>query len=145
MEIEEISKENKSEIISCLALIRTEFDIAEKETEEELISHLPEECFFLGMLAENKEIVGTLLVTKSYEPLKLVYKYVIDYVVVDPSHRGQKIATKLIEKVIEKARTNEISYLELTSNPKREIARHIYQKLGFKAKGTDIFRREMDN
>ena len=119
MELKEFHVENKMEIASCLALIRTEFNIVEEEKEEEIISHLPEECFFLGMVSEEKKVVGTLLVTKSYEPLKLVYKYVIDYVVVDSSYRGQKIATKLIEYVIQKAKVEAISYLELTSNPKR--------------------------
>lgn len=141
MELREFHAENKTEIASCLALIRTEFSIADKEKTEEIISHLPGECFFLGMVTEKKKVVGTLLVTKSYEPLKLVYKYVIDYVVVDSSYRGQKIATKLMEYVIEKAKVEAISYLELTSNPKRKIARHIYQKLGFQSKGTDVFKR----
>lgn len=145
MELKEFHAENKTEIASCLALIRTEFNIVEEEKEEEIISHLPEECFFTGMVSEEKKVVGTLLVTKSYEPLKLVYKYVIDYVVVDSSYRGQKIATKLIEYVIQKAKVEAISYLELTSNPKREIARHIYQKLGFQAKGTDVFKRNIEN
>ena len=141
MELREFHAENKTEIASCLALIRTEFSIADKEKTEEILSHLPEECFFISMVTEKKKVVGTLLVTKSYEPLKLVYKYVIDYVVVDSSYRGQKIATKLMEYVIEKAKVEAISYLELTSNSKRKIARHIYQKLGFQSKGTDVFKR----
>ncbi len=143
MDLKEFQSENKTEIASCLKLIRTEFNIVEEEREEKIISHLPKECFFLGMVSEDKKVVGTLLVTKSYEPLKLIYKYVIDYVVVYPSYRGQRIATKLIEYVMEKAKIEHISYLELTSNPKREIARHVYQKLGFKAKGTDVFRKEI--
>lgn len=141
MELREFHAENKTEIASCLALIRTEFSIADKDKEQEILSHLPEECFFISMVTEKKKVVGTLLVTKSYEPLKLVYKYVIDYVVVDSSYRGQKIATKLMEYVIEKAKVEAISYLELTSNSKRKIARHIYQKLGFQSKGTDVFKR----
>lgn len=141
MELREFHAENKTEIAPCLALIRTEFSIADKEKTEEILSRLPEECFFISMVTEKKKVVGTLLVTKSYEPLKLVYKYVIDYVVVDSSYRGQKIATKLMEYVIEKAKVEAISYLELTSNLKRKIARHIYQKLGFQSKGTDVFKR----
>ncbi len=141
MELREFHAENKTEIASCLALIRTEFSIADKDKEQKILSHLPEECFFISMVTEKKKVVGTLLVTKSYEPLKLVYKYVIDYVVVDSSYRGQKIATKLMEYVIEKAKVEAISYLELTSNSKRKIARHIYQKLGFQSKGTDVFKR----
>ena len=50
MELREFHAENKTEIASCLALIRTEFSIVEEEKEEEIISHLPGECFFLGMV-----------------------------------------------------------------------------------------------
>ena len=50
MELKEFHVENKMEIASCLALIRTEFNIVEEEKEEEIISHLPEGSLFTGMV-----------------------------------------------------------------------------------------------
>jgi ribosomal protein S18 acetylase RimI-like enzyme len=64
-------------------------------------------------------------------------------VVVDEKYRQQGLGTKLINKLLTKAKEQGVFAVELTSNPKRKIARKLYQKLGFKLLETGVFRLEI--
>ena len=55
----------------------------------------------------------------------------IEDVVVASEYRGQGIGQKIVEKLIEAARQDMI-HVDLTSNPKREAANDLYDKLNFK-------------
>jgi len=62
------------------------------------------------------------------------FKGHIEDVIVDESYRGQGLGRKLIEHLLEKARSLHMTQVTLTSdpaNPKRAAARDLYAKLGF--------------
>lgn len=63
----------------------------------------------------------------------------IEDVVVDESHRGKGTAKKMVEYAIELVRQKNIPLLQLTSNPKRVAANHLYPTLGFKRKETNVY------
>jgi ribosomal protein S18 acetylase RimI-like enzyme len=67
-------------------------------------------------------------------------KGLVEDVVVDESCRGQGISRKLMEKLIEEARSMSMTSLELTSHPSREAANHLYRKLGFSLRETNCYR-----
>lgn len=72
------------------------------------------------------------------------YKYgFISYVAVDKSYRQHGIGRKLIEKIIDVARANDCSAIELTSANSRETAHIFYQTLGFTKKKTTVFIKEL--
>jgi ribosomal protein S18 acetylase RimI-like enzyme len=68
---------------------------------------------------------------------------VIEDVVVDASSSGRGIGTALVMKLIDLARACGIKKLELTSNPARAAANHLYQKLGFELRETNHYRMNL--
>jgi len=65
---------------------------------------------------------------------------VIEDVVVDASCNGRGIGATLVTKLIDATRACGIKKLELTSNPSRLAANHLYQKLGFELRETNHYR-----
>jgi ribosomal protein S18 acetylase RimI-like enzyme len=63
----------------------------------------------------------------------------IEDVVVDKSTRGQGIAVALVERALDIARAKGADGVALTSNPRRESANRLYQKVGFKAWETNVY------
>jgi ribosomal protein S18 acetylase RimI-like enzyme len=54
---------------------------------------------------------------------------------VDPAHRGQGYATKLLDHLTKLAKEHHIERLFITCNRQNTPAQHFYQKLGFKQFG----------
>lgn len=63
----------------------------------------------------------------------------IEDVVVDESARGRGIAVELVQRALEIARAKGADGVALTSNPRREAANRLYQKVGFKKWETNVY------
>ena len=63
----------------------------------------------------------------------------IEDVVVDESIRGQGIAVELVQRALEIARAKGADGVALTSNPRREAANRLYQKVGFTKWETNVY------
>ena len=63
----------------------------------------------------------------------------IEDVVVDESARGQGIAVELVQRALSIAREKGADGVALTSNPRREAANRLYQKVGFKKWETNVY------
>lgn len=63
----------------------------------------------------------------------------IEDVIVDESARGQGIAVALVERALDIARAKGADGVALTSNPRREAANKLYQKVGFKRWETNVY------
>ena len=63
----------------------------------------------------------------------------IEDVVVDESARGQGIAVELVQRALSIAREKGADGAALTSNPRREAANRLYQKMGFKLWETNVY------
>ena len=87
----------------------------------------------------DAKLVGLVMITKKYDPIKNIYSYYLDYVSVLKEYQNKGIGTKLIEEVENIARTENISYIEFTSSSKRIYARKMYLKLGYNLKDTGVF------
>lgn len=93
-------------------------------------------------IIDNK-VVGYAVLNRLYDNIRnLNYGY-INYVCVLKKFQNKKIATKIFNYIFEICKTEHIAYLELTSNPLRVAAHHLYEKLGFKVRETDVFRKEI--
>lgn len=64
----------------------------------------------------------------------------VEDVVVAERARGQGIGRELMERLIAEARRRKLMMLELTSNPSRSAANHLYQSLGFEKRETNPYR-----
>ena len=91
----------------------------------------------------DNKVVGYLVLNKLVDPIKNLTYFYVNYVCTHPEFRNQHIATSMFERVFSICRKEQISYLELTSNPSRVAAHHLYQKLGFQVRETTVFRKEI--
>ena len=68
----------------------------------------------------------------------------IEDVIVDSSVNGQGIGTALTQAMLDRARKLGCKTVDLTSRPSREAANHVYRKLGFELRDTNVYRYMLD-
>jgi ribosomal protein S18 acetylase RimI-like enzyme len=68
----------------------------------------------------------------------------IEDVIVDSSVNGQGIGTSLTQAMLDRARELGCKTVDLTSRPSREAANHVYRKLGFELRETNVYRYDLD-
>lgn len=96
------------------------------------------ECTNLFVVEENNEIIGTLSLV--FNKIPTGKKTWIEDVVVDKTFRGKGIGKELILFAIKYAKNNNLASINLTSNPERESANKLYQKLNFFKRKTNVYR-----
>ena len=64
----------------------------------------------------------------------------IEDVVVDEAGRGQGVGTALTQAMVARARELGCRTVDLTSRPSREAANRLYQREGFVARDTNVYR-----
>ena len=92
---------------------------------------------------DNERVVGYLTINKLFDSVQNINYANINYVCVLEKYRNRGICSNMLDKVINYCRKNNISYIELTSNPTRKIARHLYEKKGFVERETSVYRKEI--
>jgi len=121
---------------SLKKIIKEAFDI--KIENIDIKKCLDNNIRFLCSYIDTK-LVGLVMITKRYDPIKNIYSYYLDYVSVLKEYQNKGIGTKLIEEVESIARTEKVSYIEFTSSSKRVYARRMYLNLGYNLKDTGVF------
>ena len=69
----------------------------------------------------------------------------IEDVVVDEAGRGQGVGMALTDAMVERARELGCRTVDLTSRPSREAANRMYQRAGFVARDTNVYRLADDD
>ena len=92
----------------------------------------------LLLAVDGGAIVGALTLTVYRIPTGLQAR--IDDVVVDVGSRGRGIGEALTREAIAIARHAGAKAISLTSRPDREAANRLYQRLGFEAVHTNVYR-----
>jgi len=87
-------------------------------------------------------IVGSLTLVFYRIPTGL--KAWIEDVVVDESARGLGIGEALSVAALDEARRHGVKYVSLSSRPSRGAANRLYQRLGFAARDTNVYRYVLD-
>jgi len=90
------------------------------------------------VIEENNAMAGTASLVHYYLPTGGRVGRIED-VVVDEKFRGKGFGKMLMEKLIEIAKENNLTKLQLTSSPKRQAARGMYVTMGFEMKDTNVF------
>jgi ribosomal protein S18 acetylase RimI-like enzyme len=67
----------------------------------------------------------------------------IEDVVVDDAGRGRGVGTALTEAMLDRARELGCRTVDLTSRPSREAANRLYQRAGFVARETNVYRYDL--
>jgi ribosomal protein S18 acetylase RimI-like enzyme len=68
----------------------------------------------------------------------------IEDVIADPAAAGQGVGTALTKAMLDRARSLGCVTVDLTSRPSREAANHIYKKVGFELRETNVYRFEVE-
>lgn len=90
---------------------------------------------------EHGTVVGTLTLVVFRIPTGM--RAWIEDVVVDESARGMGAGEALTMRAVELAREVGAKTVDLTSRPSREAANRLYQRLGFTARDTNVYRYDI--
>ena len=110
-------------------------------TQDELaqIISAPSTVLFIARLDEH--IVGTLTLATFRIPTGV--RAWIEDVVVDTAARGHGVGEALNQAAILEARHRGAITVDLTSRPSREAANSLYQRIGFVARDTNVYRYDV--
>ncbi len=89
----------------------------------------------------DEQIVGSLTLVFYRIPTGL--KAWIEDVVVDEAARGHGVGEALNLAALEEARRRGAKAVSLTSRPSREAANRLYQRIGFVARDTNVYRYDL--
>ncbi|WP_020673658.1 GNAT family N-acetyltransferase [Amycolatopsis nigrescens] len=91
---------------------------------------------------DGGRVIGTL--TLVMFPIPSGLRARIEDVVVDDSARGQGVGGALTEHALRLARAEGARTVDLTSRPERASANRLYEKLGFQARESRVYRFTME-
>ena len=86
-------------------------------------------------------IVGSLTLVIFHIPTGI--RAWIEDVVVDADARGKGVGEALNTFALAEAKRQGVTTVDLTSRPSREAANRLYQRLGFKARETNVYRYDV--
>lgn len=107
-------------------------------TDDELGMILRDEGTTIFAARADSRIVGLLTLVTFRIPTGV--RAWIEDVVVDENARGQGVGEALNRAALEEARRRGAKTVDLTSRPSREAANRLYQRLGFVARETNVYR-----
>lgn len=109
-------------------------------TAEELNKIVAHEASTLLLASEGKTILGSM--TLVLFPIPTGIRAWIEDVVVDESARGRGVGEALNRRALKIALNAGAQTVDLTSRPSRDAANRLYQRLGFVARETNVYRYE---
>jgi len=95
----------------------------------------------LLLAEEDGEVVGAMTLVVFTIPTGV--RAWIEDVVVDEVARGRGVGDALNRAAIERAREAGARTVDLTSRPSREAANHLYRRLGFEQRDTNVYRLDL--
>lgn len=111
-------------------------------TRESLERMLADPNSHLYVIREEGRIVACACLCIFHQPFST--DATIESVVVSSKMRGKGLGRKLMEHLLEEATKMNVDCIHLTSNPKREAANVLYQKMGFERKETNCYIKKID-
>jgi ribosomal protein S18 acetylase RimI-like enzyme len=76
-------------------------------------------------------------------PIPTGWRAWVEDVIVDEASGGQGIGRLLTEAMLDRARALGCTTVDLTSRPSREVANHLYRKVGFRPRETNVYRFDL--
>lgn len=135
----EIAKDPSPELLDALNRLIPQLSAsAAPLTEDTLAALLAHEATHVLIARDDARIVGTLTLVAF--PIPTAGRAWIEDVVVDESARGQGVGEALTKHALTVAKTLGAATVDLTSRPSREAANRLYQRLGFQARESNVYR-----
>ena len=108
-----------------------------REALQALVS-FPASTLLVARTAESAPIIGAATLALVRAPSGVHAR--LEDVIVDETVRGQGVGEALTREVIRLAKESGADYIALTSNPRREAANRLYQRVGFIRWETNVYR-----
>ncbi|MFM9136583.1 MAG: GNAT family N-acetyltransferase [Actinomycetota bacterium] len=107
-------------------------------TSDQLAAIIENDACDVLVARDGNSIVGSL--TLVVFPIPTGLRAWIEDVVVDEGARGKGVGEVLNRFALDRARSLGAKTVDLTSRPSREAANRLYQRLGFVARDTNVYR-----
>ena len=135
----EIAAQASEELLAaCHRLIPQLSSSAAPITVDELAEIVNGESTIMFVARVDNQIVGLLTLAVFHIPTAV--RAWIEDVVVDSSARGHGVGEALNLAAIAEAKRRGAKTVDLTSRPSREAANRLYQRIGFVARDTNVYR-----
>jgi len=135
----EIAAQASEELLAaCHRLIPQLSSSAAPITVDELAEIVNGESTIMFVARLDNQIVG--LLTLAVFRIPTAVRAWIEDVVVDSSARGHGVGEALNLAAIAEAKRRGAKTVDLTSRPSREAANRLYQRIGFVARDTNVYR-----
>ncbi|GIK09574.1 MAG: hypothetical protein JETCAE02_09990 [Anaerolineaceae bacterium] len=127
------------ELLDALARLIPQLKISSPRLTRDVLTALvsSDASTLLAARDDSGQIVGALTLVVYRAPTGVRAR--IEDVVVDEAARGRGVAVELVRRALEIARQKGADGVALTSNPRREPANRLYQKVGFKKWETNVY------
>ena len=96
----------------------------------------------LFTVREKGKIVGMAILRWHDLPVGRVGT--LEDVVVAREHQGKGYGSELTVAIIDFAKKQKLTYIDLTTRPRRKAANHLYQKFGWEKRKTNVYRLILD-
>jgi ribosomal protein S18 acetylase RimI-like enzyme len=135
----EIATQATEELLAaCHRLIPQLSSSAKPMTNSELAEIIKSDSTSMLVARVDNQIVG--LLTLAVFRIPTAVRAWIEDVVVDSSARGHGVGEALNMAAIAEAKRRGAKTVDLTSRPSREAANRLYQRIGFIARDTNVYR-----
>ena len=135
----EIAHEATDELVAAMASLIPQLSKSNPPpTQSELAQLIASEASTIFVARVEGRIVGSLTLAMFRIPTGI--RAWIEDVVVDDSARGHGVGEALNRAALDHAKANGAITVELTSRPSREAANRLYQRMGFVARETNVYR-----
>lgn len=134
-----------AELVSAFERLAPQLSSAPPPGWSELEEIVSSEATLLLIARQNppdRAIIGALALAMVRVPTGL--RAWIEDVVVDQAARGQGVGEALTRAALQYAREKGAKVVELTSNPSRQAANRLYQRIGFVRPQTNFYRYYLD-
>ncbi|MCI3270995.1 GNAT family N-acetyltransferase [Streptomyces cylindrosporus] len=145
MKIEtEIAREPTQELVDAFARLLPQLSRTASPLDAEAVGRiLSSDANTVLVARADGRIAGTLTLVTF--PLPSGLRARIEDVVVDESARGHGIAALLMQEALKIARDAGARTIDLTSRPDRAAANRLYERLGFRVRGSSVYRMPLDH
>jgi ribosomal protein S18 acetylase RimI-like enzyme len=136
MRIEHVT-EATDEVVEALARLVPQLSAHREPPSRDYVAEIVANETLLLARADDGAIVGTLTLVLFGIPSARRAR--IEDVVVDGSTRGQGVGEALTREAMRRAAEAGVRAVELSSNPTREAANRLYQRVGFQRRETNVY------
>ena len=92
---------------------------------------------------KDNEVVGTIMITTKYNPVRGTKDFYLDYVCVKDSCRNSGVGTLMLQELDKIAREERVKRIILETSFQREAAQHLYEKNNYIKKDAYIYYKEI--